>query len=206
MLLQAVLELADRVGSGMSRETKRLVQQERLEDRVQGEREDGEEGLDDEDGHQNDQDGWSKGLSNHSVVSGELGQADVSAEAVDTSDSADAEPVEDEADTAEPSETGDVLQDEGKSVPGGLAEEGVGEGNLDVGVLSDELDALLEEPQAVASDAEHELHASVLSRGLNLSAVVLKHEADHLADSNEGGTESDRTHVVSESPPHTRAD
>ena len=189
MLLQVCLELGNVIRAGRSTEAKCFVQQERLEDRVQREREDGEEGLHDEDGHQNDEESGSEGLGNLERV--DFGQCDVGAEAVDTSDSADAEPVKHEADAVEPSETHNVLQDEGEGIPGGLAEEGVGEGDLDVSVLGDVLDALLEDPQAVAGDTEHDLHASVLGRGLNLSAVVLEDEADHLADSNEEGTEGD---------------
>jgi hypothetical protein len=91
----------------------------------------------------------------------------------------------------EPSETGNILQDKGESLPGGLAEEGVGEGDLDVGIVSNELDAFLEDPQQVTGDAEHDLHGKVLGHHLNLSAVVIEDEAEHLADSNEERTEGD---------------
>lgn len=73
-------------------------------------------------------------------------KCDVATKGVEAGDTADAEPVQDETNGVQPAESSHVFDDEGEGVPGGHAEVFVGEGDLDVGVLSDELDALFEKP------------------------------------------------------------
>ena len=131
-----------------------------------------------------------------------FGEGDVCAEGVKAGDATDTEPVEDEADSVQPSESSNVFNDESESVPCGLAEPVVGEGDLDVRVLRDKLDAFLEEIQKVAGVAEEALDAGVLVGSLDLLSVVLEENADNLADGDETRTESNRAHVESESPVH----
>ena len=71
-------------------------------------------------------------------------QCDVATEGVQAGDTADAEPVQDETNRVEPAESSHVFDHEGEGVPGGRAEVFVGEGDLDVGVLSNVLDTILE--------------------------------------------------------------
>ena len=125
---------------------------------------------------------------------------------VDTRHSTYSEPIKYEADSVKPAEPVHILEDEGKGVPSGLAEEGVAEGDLDVGVLGDELDALLKEPQAVARVAKHAFDASILVGSLDLPTIVLEEEADELANSDKGGAKRNRAHMVPEYPPHTTTD
>ena len=54
----------------------------------------------------------------------------------------------------QPAEPNDVLEDERERVPSSLAEEGVRKGDLNVGVLRDELDALLHNREQVARIAQ----------------------------------------------------
>ena len=105
-----------------------------------------------------------------------------------------------------PAESVHILENEGKGVPSGLAEPGIAKGDLDVGVLRDELDALLKNPQAVARVAKHALDAGVLVSCLDLSTIVLKEEADELADSDKCGAKRNRAHMVPEDPPYTTTD
>ena len=106
----------------------------------------------------------------------------------------------------QPTEPVHVLEDEGEGIQGRLAEKDIGEGDLDVGILSDELNALLEEPKAVARVAKHAFDAGVLVSGLDLPAVVLKEEANELTYGDQGGAERNRAHMVPEAPPYASAD
>ena len=112
-------------------------------------------------------------------------------EGVEAANAADAEPVEHEADRVQPAERRHVLDDEREGVPRRLAEPVVGEGDLNVGVLRDKLDALLEQPEQIARVAEQALDAGVLVGSLDLFAVVLEEEAYELADGDQGGAERD---------------
>ena len=101
-------------------------------------------------------------------------QGDVRHEGVEAGNAADAEPIEHETDSVQPAERRHVLDDEREGVPSGLAEPVVSEGDLNVGVLRDKLDALLEQPEQVARVAEQALDAGVLGGRLDLFAVVLE--------------------------------
>ena len=76
----------------------------------------------------------------------DFGESDVCAEAIESRDQADAEPVENGADRVQPAEPGHVFQNQAEGIPSGLAEEGVRQSDLNVCILSDELDALFQIP------------------------------------------------------------
>ena len=75
-----------------------------------------------------------------------LCKGNIGTPAVDSGHGTHSKPIKYEADSVQPTEPVHILEDEGKGVPSGLAEPGIAEGDLDVGVLCDELDALLKEP------------------------------------------------------------
>jgi len=77
----------------------------------------------------------------------------------------------------QPTESCDILEDEAESVPGRLAEECIGESNLDVSILRDEFDAFLQQDEKVSSVAEQASNDWVLGERLNLPAVVFEEES-----------------------------
>lgn len=98
-----------------------------------------------------------------------------------------------------------ILQDQSECIPSSLAEESVAQGDLDIGVASDELDALFENPEQVRRVAEKALHAGIFGHCLDLAAVVLEYSANELANRDDCGTERNGAHVVAQSPPHAAA-
>ena len=167
---------------------------------------DGQEGLDDEEGHERDEDSRSQRLGDVLLELIDLCKGNIGTPGVDTRHSTHSEPIKYEADSVKPAKSVHILEDEGKGVPSGLAEEGVGEGDLDVSVLGDELDALLKEPQAVGRVAKHASDARISFGSLDLPTIVFEEEADELADSDKGGAKRNRAHMVSEDPPYTTTD
>ena len=110
------------------------------------------------------------------------GEGNVGHEGVEACDAANTEPVQHETNRSQPAECCHVFDDQREGVPGGLAEPVVSEGDLDVRVLGDKLDALLEGPKQVACVAEQALDAGVWCGSLDLFPVVFEEEADELAD------------------------
>jgi len=100
----------------------------------------------------------------------------------------------DRADSTDSSEASGIHQDQAESLEGRDAEVRVGECNLDVGVLGEELNTFLKANEAVFSDTEDRFSDRVLaSPGLNVLAIVLEQETDHLTDSNAESTEGNRS-------------
>jgi hypothetical protein len=88
---------------------------------------------------------------------------------------------EDATDRGDGTESHSVLDDKKESVPGGGTEVLISKSDLNVGVLSNKLDAAIEASQQVGGAAEQDLHYLVVFvRCLNLLAVVLKYNADEL--------------------------
>lgn len=100
----------------------------------------------------------------------------------------------------EPAEASHVLQDQSEGVPGSLAEEGVSEGDLDVCILRDELDALFHDPEEVAREAEQHLDNRVFLGDTHLLAIVLEEESEHLANGDQESTKGNGTHMEAEGP------
>lgn len=181
-------------------ELERLSEEETLEDSVRREGEDGHEHVGDHGSNgttaygSGDRGGYLERIR-------ALGDHQEAVEATEATNEEHSEDHVDRSDGAHCTETSSVHEDQTESLHGTGAEPGVGQGHLDVGVLSQELNALLEAPEAVASNTEDDLDDLVLSGpSLNVLSVVLEQESDHLADGNQQSTEGDRAQMLGQHP------
>jgi len=100
-----------------------------------------------------------------------------------------------------------VLNNESKSVPRWLEETVVREGNLDVGIFSDVLDAVFEQPEHVAGNCEHNLYPlNFFAQHTHLLAIVFEDYPNHLADCDDQSAESDWGPVIDYNPFETSPD
>lgn len=130
-----------------------------------------------------------------------LGQNGEYEESIGTSDEEHSENHVDRSDSRDSSETSSVHQDQGEGLEGTGAEVAVGEGDLNVGVLSEELNTFLEADKAVSSNTQDSLGNLIASSpSLDVFAVVLEEESDELADSNAESTEGNRAKMLGEEP------
>mmetsp|Transcript_8137 Transcript_8137/g.17775 ORF Transcript_8137/g.17775 Transcript_8137/m.17775 type:complete len:307 (-) Transcript_8137:2001-2921(-) len=119
---------------------------------------------------------------------------------------------EDEADVVDQApqhghgaEAQDVGRDDFEGLPGGVAEVRAADRDLDVRVLAQELEALLEAPDAALQGPEDDDHDPIfLGRGLLLQ--VHHHVADELHQGDDAGAEREGARVVAEDVPDRRLD
>jgi len=156
LLVEGLGELLHVLWSVGTLESKLLIEQERLEDGIRGETEDSQESVGDHKGEEANEHDWGGWVLD---IWGDLGHGhgQVGEESIGGTDSDDTEASEDGTNIGGPSESGSIGDDKRESVPCSLAEVVVGESNLDVSVLGDELDALLKEIQEVAGEAKEGL-------------------------------------------------
>mmetsp|Transcript_98708 Transcript_98708/g.255212 ORF Transcript_98708/g.255212 Transcript_98708/m.255212 type:complete len:354 (+) Transcript_98708:295-1356(+) len=102
-------------------------------------------------------------------------------------------------------ETQDVRRDDLEGLPGGRAEVRAADCDLDVSVLAQELDTLLEAPDAALQNPEDHHHAAVLLRS-RLLLHVLHAIADELHDRDDEGAKGEGACVVAEHVPDRRLD
>lgn len=187
-VLEVVSELLQVDGTVTASHAHLFVEQEGLEDGVGGEREDRQERVRNRDRHDSHRHSRGNRLNDAQVV---VRDEDVSCERRQRSDARATEKHVNETNRVSKSESVSVLDHQRVGVQSGLAERGVVQSNLDVGVLGDVLHTVLHGPEEVASKAEHGLNETVVLVGrLNLFSVVFKEETDHLTNSDAERSES----------------